>query len=196
MTNINTEMSQRTLTDVEETQEEDPESEIEIIKDLRPWQKNLMTIIKGPRDDRTIYWIYDERGKIGKSQFCKYLKRTLNPGRVASARGKLSGVIRAIKDNYDKHRRYPRVIVADFPRGEPVRRQDYVMMEMLKDGYVFSGKYASADVVMNSPHIIVFCNEKPVLKDDVWTENRCITMFVNERFELVLCTEIEGEVHH
>jgi len=34
-------------------------------------------------------------------------------------------------------------------------------LESIKNGLFFSGKYESTQVVMNSPHLIIFANEPP-----------------------------------
>ena len=40
---------------------------------MKKWQKQILTILKNPPDDRSIYWFWSNAGNIGKTQFCKYL---------------------------------------------------------------------------------------------------------------------------
>jgi len=38
---------------------------------------------------------------------------------------------------------------------------NYSILEPLKDGMLFNSKYESGELIFNSPHVIIFSNEKP-----------------------------------
>ena len=44
--------------------------------DLRPWQEQLLKIIKEEDSNRTVFWIYDNKGGTGKSFMCQYMLKS------------------------------------------------------------------------------------------------------------------------
>ena len=49
---------------------------------LRPWQKDAFALFEQPPNDRTVTWIYDERGNEGKSWFQNYVEAYFGYHRV------------------------------------------------------------------------------------------------------------------
>lgn len=130
---------------------------LKIITDLYEWQEDIVKIIDVDPDDRSIYWFYESVGGIGKTQFCKYLCSKYN---ALILSGKGSDCKFAIIKYEEKYGYYPEIIVFDIPRC----MNDYVnydCLESVKNGLFFSNKYESAQVIMNSPHILCFSNQMP-----------------------------------
>jgi hypothetical protein len=57
-------------------------------------------------------------------------------------------------------KKYPKIIIFDVPRAN-IDHINYDAIESMKNGCFFSGKYECAQVLMNSPHIIIFANSEP-----------------------------------
>lgn len=44
-----------------------------VVEEPYGWQLKVQKIIDGPPDKRTIHWVYDPIGNMGKTTYCKYL---------------------------------------------------------------------------------------------------------------------------
>ena len=136
-------------------------------KDLYKWQKDVIKIIEGPKDDRAIHWYYETKGNVGKSTFCKYIvvkhKALVLSGR---ARDMKYGIVRYMEKNGD----YPELILIDVPRTSR-KFLSYQGIEEIKNACFFSGKYEGDMVVGNCPTLVVFANFKPdrrKMSNDRW----------------------------
>lgn len=149
------------------------------IKVLHPsqfhmWQRKLYTELLGEPDDRTIHWLWEPNGKAGKSQFCKFLCYT-HADTVLMCAGRALDMKNAIVNRYDTTHTYPAIVLFDVPR---VHRGflDFQGLEEIKNGCFASTKYQCGQVVMNSPHVIVFSNRPPtdrsLLSADRWKITR------------------------
>lgn len=135
----------------------------------RPWQQKILDIVKSEADDRTVYWIYDPEGCNGKSYLAKYLfvkhgaiigdgkaNDILNLMLTRVKEGKL-----AIDDTW--------IVILDIPR----HKMDYLnygLIEQLKNGFVYSGKYEGGELAFDPPHVIIFSNQEP--EYDKFTKDR------------------------
>ena len=134
-----------------------PKMELE----LRPWQQRLLEEILEEPDDRTIIYVYDPIGGKGKTKMCKYLISNYNafycgPGKGAD-----------IYHAYDNQK----IILYDIPRSVDENIINWSVLEKLKDGVVFSGKYESRLKYRNhNSHIIIFSNSP--LPAGVFSEDR------------------------
>jgi hypothetical protein len=84
----------------------------------------------------------------------------------------LCGVAKHIEEHGDA----PRIIIFDIPRVNE-GGVSYQAIEKLKNGYFFSGKYESGMCRFNSPHLIIFSNDPPVmekLSEDRWVVNKLV----------------------
>lgn len=84
--------------------------------------------------------------------------------------GKGSDCKYAIVKCYEIKKKYPQIIIFDVPRTN-IDYINYEAIESIKNGVFFSGKYESAQVIMNCPHVIVFANSMPCqnkLSKDRW----------------------------
>lgn len=128
---------------------------------LREWQQKIVDIINGPADDRTIYWVHDSKGGKGKTFFAKYL--ACNYGAFYTRPGKSSDIICL----YDCQK----LVVYDIPRTCDEQYHNYGLIEQIKDGMMFSGKFTPLVKVRKEPvHLVVMSND--YCSDDVFSSDR------------------------
>lgn len=135
--------------------------------ELYIWQKEILELCKKTPDDRTINWYWEKDGCVGKTALSKLL--CANYGALCVS-GKSSDCKYAIVKFKETKKYYPKIIIFDIPRCN-IDYINYEAIEKIKDGLFFVGKYESQQVIMNSPHIIVFSNEEPQidkLSKDRW----------------------------
>jgi len=128
-------------------------------EDFYEWQKDIINVIDEEPDDRTIYWYWEGKGGVGKTQFCKYL--CMKRGACIMS-GKASDCKYGIVKFHEETGNYPELVIFDVPRCN-LDFISYDAIESIKNGLFFSGKYEGCQVVFNSPHVIVFANEAPDL---------------------------------
>lgn len=140
-----------------------------IYKDLFKWQQNVVNIVKDNEpDDRTIYWIYDNKGGTGKSTLTKYLYQNFQCIAI-NGKFKTSDVKYIYSEYLKKDGVFPEVLVFNTPRN--VIFKHYDLLEEFKDGIITSGKYESVQLEIPPPHIIITANHYPdveTLTADRW----------------------------
>lgn len=129
------------------------------------WQKKVYKIwtdFKEKPEDRLIHWIWSEKGCNGKTALAKYFVGNEDFGYLNNA--KTSDICfyasTNIKEGY----------IFDFCRSNE-DHINYQAIESLKNGIMFSGKYESNCIMMDSPCIICFANFEPdidKLSKDRW----------------------------
>lgn len=132
---------------------------LKIIQDaqLYEWQIDLIEIIKGEPDDRTIYW-YEGKQGAGKTQFIKYCFK--NFGAIV-LNGKPSDMKNGIIE-YEKTNGFlPEIIFSNIGFDKDLERVQYSGYEDIKDMCFYSGKYEGGMVMGNNPHLIIFANGPP-----------------------------------
>lgn len=127
------------------------------------WEKELIDIITGPADRRAVYWFWEPRGGVGKTNMSKYLvfhhKATLVGG---TSKDCLFAGLANTQQN--------KIFILDLAR----TRDGYVPyegIEQLKNGLGFSAKYESVGYIGPPAHVIIFANFKPdesKLSQDRW----------------------------
>lgn len=140
-------------------------------KELYEFQKNIIDIINGEPDDRTIRWYYDENGCKGKSALCKHL--IINRKDIIVCSGKVADVKYGITKYIEKYGIGPRIIIFDFVRSNE-EYISYEALESVKNGYFYNTKYESEMVCYEYPHVICMANFKPdvaKLTADRWIIN-------------------------
>lgn len=131
----------------------------------KPWQRKVLDIVSGPTDDRSVWWVLDTKGGHGKSYLAKYLYLTY-PTIIAD--GKKDNVFNQLKTKLDLGVE-PKLVLLDIPRsGEGY--MNYGVIEQLKNGLVYSGKYEGGDCVFEPPHVVVMANFEPRYEE--FTEDR------------------------
>ncbi len=139
-------------------------------KDLYAYQKEIIDMIVGSPDERSIYWYWSTKGNIGKSSLCKHL--CLVHGAVVLG-GRLADSLYVVAGMVNKGNP-PKVVVFDIPRSQG-GNLEYQILEKVKDGCFLSTKYESVMCLTNPPHVIVFANQAPVLgllSEDRWKVKR------------------------
>jgi len=123
----------------------------------KPWQQEILNIIETKPDNRTIHWYYETRGNTGKSFLTKYIALKYD---VIIADGKKADIFNQVNVMMREQQKIPAVIILDVPR----RNQGYVsygVLEQLKNGMIYSGKYEGGRCIFEAPHVIVFSNSLP-----------------------------------
>ncbi len=127
---------------------------------LWPWQKEATELITTVADDRTIYWFWEPDGRAGKSVLTWLWHRDFKALVVGhNARDAMCAVKLAwITDGFLPENP---IIMFDLPRECQTPLLFYVL-EKLKDGIFFSGKYKSSMVTLPLVQVAVFANEPPL----------------------------------
>jgi len=139
---------------------------IKIIQTLYEWQKKIETLILTEPDDRSVYWFYDKKGNIGKTQFIKYC--VIKHKVLFCSGGKMSDIMNLVfNQNMDECN----CVMFNIPRANE-GYVSYASLESIKDGMVCNTKYETGVKIFNSPHLICFANfppnDKEKLSDDRW----------------------------
>lgn len=122
--------------------------------ELRPWQIELEKVINETADDRTIIWVYGEKGNEGKST---YAKKMCKEGWYYTRGGKSENVL------FDWAAHHRKNVVFDIPRSQK-EFINYGLLENLKDGMVLSTKYEPLQIRrVDHIHLVVMANFMPVI---------------------------------
>lgn len=127
----------------------------EIVSDFKPygWQLEVIEILEKKPHDRIINWFWEPRGGVGKSEFAIWLFNNMN---ALLCMGKTSDIFHIMSK--EKSRRG--IFIFDITK-EKMEHFQYTTIELIKNGYIISGKYDSSIVTFPRPHIIVFANTEP-----------------------------------
>lgn len=127
---------------------------------LRPWQQSLLDVVTQAPNPRTVHWIWEDQGAVGKSWMAQYL-RIKHSALVLSAAKKvdLAHIISGVKTS---------IVVFDLSRttapGEGREHSldaVFSLAEDLKNGYIVSTKYDSRVISFAPPHVLFFANFPP-----------------------------------
>lgn len=125
----------------------------------KDWQQQLLNIIDNNEpDDRTIHWVHDKEGNKGKSFLVKYIYLKY-PGLII-ADGKKDNVYNQVFTMMENDIE-PKIIILDVPRSNQ-KYVNYAVLENLKNGLIYSGKYEGGICAFEHPHVIVMSNEAPI----------------------------------
>lgn len=131
-----------------------------------PWQQRVLDYVAAPVHPRQILWIHDPFGGAGKSLLARHL--ACKHDAFYSTGGKVADVALA----YD----YQSTVVFDFAR-ETEGFVSYAVMEQLKNGMMFSGKYESCMKMFAPCRVIVFANFRPA--DGKFSSDRLLIIELN-----------------
>lgn len=124
----------------------------------RNWQQNIIDLCEDTPDNRTIYWFWEPDGNVGKSFLAKYLDLKYD---MIICDGKKADVFnQALVWKQNHPEQSPKLIVLDIPRTS----KDFVnygVIEQLKNGHIYSGKYEGGKFLFMPPHVICFANSMP-----------------------------------
>lgn len=117
------------------------------------WQQEILDI---KQDNRKIYWYYEEKGNIGKSFLVKYMALTRDVIICDGKKGDIYNQVNTMMDNEKE----PTIIICDIPRTS-IDYINYGVLEKLKDGCIYSGKYEGGMCIFRNPIVICLANEPP-----------------------------------
>nr|WAE43251.1 MAG: replication associated protein [Cressdnaviricota sp.] len=123
----------------------------------KPWQQELLKTIESKPDTRTINWIYDPIGNSGKSFLTKYLALTHE---VIIADGKKDNIFNQVNKKLNEDEIEFELVILDIPRSSE-GYVNYGVLEQLKNGLLYSGKYEGGICLFDDVHVIVFANFEP-----------------------------------
>nr|WAE42784.1 MAG: replication associated protein [Cressdnaviricota sp.] len=174
-----------------------PPKPLRVIEVLRPWQQYIVeSCLKAP-DARSIHWLCDLKGGIGKTDLAKYMAYKHNALFTSGGSAKDVACYIANTQKTDTRRGvYARdlndltTFVFDIPRCTD--KISYKALEMVKNGAVFSGKYESNSYLFNAPHVWIFSNEWPRVNE--LSKDRWNFYVVNESQHLCKCEIEDGRI--
>lgn len=127
---------------------------------LRDWQQEVVTLLF-LQDDRTVLWVVGSEGNDGKTWLGKYLVVTKNAFYING--GKNADIAYAYQGQ--------EYVVFDYTRQQE-GVTNYSIIEMFKNGLIFSPKYESMLKSYPAAKVIVFSNwqpDKSQLSEDRWS---------------------------
>ncbi len=130
--------------------------------ELNEWQRVLVKEMSLDADYRTVNWIWEPDGNVGKTLFQKWCFMNLNDCVVLG--GKSADIKHGIIEYRNKNRRLPKIILINVPRTN-LNYLNYCSIEEIKDMFFFSGKYEGGMVCGANPHIYIFANEPPKMEN-------------------------------
>ncbi|MEO5351347.1 MAG: hypothetical protein H7836_17145, partial [Magnetococcus sp. YQC-3] len=113
------------------------------------WQRDLLRDTEGDAPDRTIIWYVDTVGGKGKTDMAIHMVSNL--GWLRLTNGKTADI--ALTWNGQN-------VVFDYSRSQ-AEYINYGVLEDLKNGAIFSGKYQSVSKIYARPWVVVFANFAP-----------------------------------
>lgn len=131
--------------------------------ELRPWQNKTCGILDAGQDDRSIWWLWEPYGGLGKTTFQKWIYQNykgvmISGGKAADMK---NGVIRYKERNGE----YPKIVLVNIPKTFDIQYFSAAGVEEVKDMFFFSGKYGSKDecgeVCGRPPIVLIFANREP-----------------------------------
>lgn len=122
----------------------------------KPWQIELLNMLKLKPDDRKIIYIYETVGNVGKTTFAKYLCINIFNEDCIYIVGSSSDMKHAVACFHDKYNKLPKLLIIDLPRSKI--EADWGGVEQLKNALFFSEKYESRMIYGEIPHFIIFSN--------------------------------------
>jgi len=132
----------------------------------KDWQANVIKYFE-TNDPRKILWVYDQEGNKGKTFLRKYLCLTRE---VLLFDGKKDNILNQLKQKCIDEDKEVKYILGDVPRAGREYMQ-YPLLEQLKDGHVYSGKYEGGEIWLDNPHVCIFANFEPdyrTMTEDRW----------------------------
>lgn len=134
---------------------------------LYPWQRSLLAIALAKKvDPRSIIYIHDQQGNVGKSEIAKHLAYHYDacvvPLGLSSAQMKAAITGTYARKNY----------LVDLPRNNKSYREIYDTIEEIKRGFVISSFHGKLkNLFFERPNVFVFSNDLPDLRQmsfDMW----------------------------
>lgn len=139
-----------------------PKKKYTIDLELRPWQEKALAILNDQmEDDRTIWFLWEPKGRAGKTKFQKWYElQKFRPTLVLSGKAAdmKNGIVEYMESNKGD---IPEVILVNIPRSQDERFISWQGIEEVKDMFFYSGKFHGGMVNGRSPIMMLFANYKP-----------------------------------
>jgi len=129
---------------------------VSIVSQLKDWQQIEYDILCTEPNDRTVRWVWEPNGNVGKTAFVKYCLAKV-PGTVVLS-GKATDMYHILAKYHEKHD--IQCVIVTLTRAVE-QYVSYSALECIKDGLVVSGKYDSTVLNFNPPHVLVLANFGP-----------------------------------
>lgn len=126
-------------------------------KDLRPWQEWVVSKMEEDPDERSIFWIWEPIGNVGKTTMTRYL--VFHYDALVCA-GKAADIKYFVAEKLENCGFIPDVIVFDLPR-KAMNYLSYQGVEEVKNMVFGSSKYKCTTVMAACPHVVIFANQPP-----------------------------------
>lgn len=123
----------------------------------KPFQDLLLNIINNKPNNRWIYWFYENKGNTGKTYIEKYIACKYN---VILMDGKKDNIFHQVFKHIEDTQTMPEICIANVTRNG-LEYINYDVLENLKDGVIFSGKYEGGKLIFKHPHVICLSNHLP-----------------------------------
>lgn len=136
-----------------------PVPEYKFVMEPTDWQLKLVDILSSDPDPRSVYWIWEPKGRAGKTSFQKWWVSNHDDTLVLS--GKAADMKNGIVTWIEQHKVPPRTIFCNIPRSVEEKYVSFTGLEEVKDMLFYSGKYEGGMVNGASPHLIIFANWAP-----------------------------------
>ncbi len=127
-----------------------------------PWQAEVLSVLRAPMDRRSVTWVHEPYGNVGKSTLARHLIGFRYKGLGVLVRGGVGDIHYAVKQHVDEHKRELKLVIVDIPRANQ-GAVSYQAIEDLKNGMLFSTKYESGHCIFDPPHVVIFSNSPPDL---------------------------------
>lgn len=162
--------------------------DLECMNNPYPFQKLIIDDITNNKpDDRTITWIFNKSGNIGKSKLQKFLCWKYGVKRICMG---TATQIKTALCNVGARTAY----VCNLPKvsGNQESQKDlFSAFEDVKDGWISSNMYGKdQELFMKNPHLYIFSNEVPNM-DYASIDRWKVYQIKNKDDELKLMTEYE-----
>jgi hypothetical protein len=133
-------------------------------------------MIRQPADDRSVIWIFNKKGNVGKTKWAKWcLFEEFSGIKAFILSNGTAQQLLASAANYAEKHGPPQVYIIDLPRTQCTKQSDstfYQIIESLKSGIYCTSMYgATTQAVSFASHVVVFANRLPnpfTLTQDRW----------------------------
>lgn len=143
------------------------------------WQRDILEKINEEPNERTVLWVYEEEGNVGKSAFTKWA--VVNKNALFCNGGKAQDILN-LCFNHDMET--SNLIIWDMPRANK-GLISYTAIESIKNGLICNTKYETGVKVFNPPHILIFSNYMPQDIDQLSKDRWEIYKIVNKCLEKI-----------
>lgn len=133
---------------------------------LYPYQKTILNICSTEPDNRSIYWIWEPTGNVGKTSIIKLLLHKFKDNIHYCSGGKASDICYQINEMDEDCN----IFLMNLPRSAE-GKVSYNGIEQVKDGLTSSPKYKGGFKIFNPPHVFIFSNFPPDINEiskDKW----------------------------